>query len=778
MFLYGELDDDHGYKPLVAGAVNKPFPEVWLYGAKCLDKLAVSTGIAGDVLKGHLVCFQEVTFGGKLMAADQFHRNRMTQKGDQELRRSEGIVVKKDGTSEKAFWWSQAESAILPSAKFLARGGRPIKNLQDYHKLYNESIKEPEKFWAHIAQRDFYWEKPFDPKSVLEFNFDRTKGPIFTKWFKGGTTNLCYNALDRHVEAGQGAKIALIAERNDQFERVAQPNIYTYSQALEEVQRLANVLKKQGVKKGDVVAIFMPMVPELPLAMLACARIGALHSVVFGGFSAEALGNRLIDGKAKMIITADGVMRGKKRVELYTIADDAAEIAGEGGVVIESMIVLQRLGQRLCPVGLKQDRDFWWHEVVPVEEPNCPVVWMDAEDPLFILYTSGSTGKPKGVLHTTGGYMVNAGTTFKYVFDVQPEQGDVWFCTADCGWITGHTYVTYGPMMNGATQVIFEGLPSHPDAGRLWNIVDRQKVTSLYTAPTAIRALMKEGDRMVKSKSRSTLRLLGTVGEPINPEAWRWYHEVVGDRRCPVVDTWWQTETGAVMITPLPVEGWAQKPGSATLPFFGVQPAILDANTGKELPDGPAEGLLALKFPWPSTIRTIYGDHARMEETYFSYPGYYFTGDGCRRDEDGYYWITGRVDDVMIVSGHNIGSAEVESSLVAHPRVAEAAVVGVPHPIKGEALYCYVTLNAGVEPSEELRTTLKDKVRHDLGAFTSPDTIHWAPALPKTRSGKIMRRILRKIAALGKKVQASDLGDTSTLADPSVIDALIASYGK
>jgi len=527
------------------------------------------------------------------------------------------------------------------------------------------------------------------------------------------------------------------------------------------------------------VTLFMPMVPQLPIAMLACARIGAVHSVVFGGFSAEALASRLMDANSQVIVTANGVMRGAKPIALYDIVEKAAAICEAEKAPLSSVVILQRLADDALPINFVEGRDAWWHDALPAASAECPVEWMEAEDPLFVLYTSGSTGKPKGVCHTTGGYMVYAATTSKYIFDLQ--DGDTFFCTADCGWITGHSYVAYGPLLNGASQLVFEGVPSFPDAGRLWRMCDKYQVSQLYTAPTAIRALMAAGEEPVKAAKRSSLKLLGSVGEPINPEAWRWYYEVVGDSRCPIVDTWWQTETGGIMITPLPCKGWDMKPGSATRPFFGVQPVLLTPE-GVEI-EGEGEGLLAVRQAWPSTIRDVLGDYERKVNTYFPVEGpdgvgYYMTGDGARRDADGYFWITGRVDDVINTSGHRIGTAEVESALVLHPLVAEAAVVGFPHPVKGEGIYTYVTLNAGVEPTEELRKELRMQCRSEIGAFASPDAVHWAAALPKTRSGKIMRRILRKIASSGDEVTEEELGDTSTLADTSVVKQLIDTYGK
>mmetsp|Transcript_10039 Transcript_10039/g.32929 ORF Transcript_10039/g.32929 Transcript_10039/m.32929 type:complete len:701 (-) Transcript_10039:274-2376(-) len=661
-----------------------------------------------------------------------------------------------------------AEAAAVVASEVVTPSEFPAGNLRslaEYDEMYARSVADPSAFWADIAD-SFHWERRFD--EVVDANFDSTKGKVFSSWFSGGTTNLCYNALDRHVAAGKGDQVAFYHESNEEGEELP---AWTYAQALAEVQRLANALRGAGVKKGDRVTLFMPMVPQLALAMLACARIGAVHTVVFGGFSAEALASRIEDAASRVVITADGVMRGKKLVGLYEIADKAAGLVR--GLEVETQIVLQRLPPDVSGVSLKPGRDVWWGDATAAADPECEVEWVGAEDPLFILYTSGSTGKPKGVLHSTGGYMVYAATTTKYVFDLQP--GDVYFCTADCGWITGHSYVTYGPLLNGASQLVFEGVPSYPDAGRLWRMVDKYTIAQLYTAPTAIRALMREGTGPLQGTSRSSLKLLGSVGEPINPEAWRWYYEEVGGSRCPVVDTWWQTETGGVMIVPLPIQGASMKPGCAMRPFFGVQPAVI--NEQGEEKEGACEGLLAIKAAWPSTIRDVFGDYERYQQTYFPIPGFYLTGDGCRRDEDGHYWITGRVDDVINVSGHRIGTAEVESAVVLHPNVAEAAVVGYPHPVKGEGIYIYVTLNEGVHESDELRKALVMQCRSEIGAFAAPDVVHWAPSLPKTRSGKIMRRILRKIAASGKEVTADELGDTSTLADPPVVDQLIASHG-
>jgi acetyl-CoA synthetase len=563
------------------------------------------------------------------------------------------------------------------------------------------------------------------------------------------------------VEAGKGDTVAFYWEGNDEGDDL----VWTFSMLKTEVCKFANVLKSLGVQKGDRVALYLPMIVELPVALLACARIGAVHSVVFSGFSAEALANRLLDSKANILISADGVLRGNKPVLLKQAADEAMDLCERAGMQIKH-IVYKRLGDKI-PLHINPKRDLWYHELVEKASEDCPVEWMDSEDPLFMLYTSGSTGKPKGVLHTTGGYMVYAATTYKYIFDYHP--GDIYFCTADLGWITGHSYILYGPLCNGASSVLFEGIPTWPDAGRYWAIVEKYKVTQFYTAPTAIRALMRLGEGPVKKHKRDSLRILGSVGEPINPEAWLWYHRVIGESRCAIVDTWWQTETGGIMITPLP-GATPTKPGSATKPFFGVQPAVL-SEIGMEQ-DGPCSGYLVLKRPWPGIMRTVYGDHARFEQTYFSmFPGYYLSSDGCKRDEDGYYWLTGRIDDVMNVSGHRIGTAEVESALVSHPAVAEAAVVPCPHEIKGEGIYAYVTLRENFEYSPKLRQQLLLHVRKVLGPIATPDHVHWAPGLPKTRSGKIMRRILRKITL--NQTSPEDLGDISTLADPGVVEMLI-----
>eukprot|EP00891_Asterochloris_glomerata_P004542 jgi/Astpho2/4542/Aster-00128 len=597
----------------------------------------------------------------------------------------------------------------------------------------------------------------------ISHNFDVRKGRIFTEFFKGGKTNVAYNCLDRHVKAGRGDQTCFLWEGNEP----GHDRRMSYKEVLAEVSKLANWLKANGVGKGDTVAIYMPMVCELPMAMLACARIGAVHSVVFAGFSSDSLAARIESAKSKVVLTASGVLRGKKKLDVKKIVDKGLNLAANNGFQVEHCLVLEKpeaVGKGDTP--WTEGRDKWWDEEVAGQSSECAPEWMGAEDPLFMLFTSGSTGAPKGVLHTTGGYMVMAGMTTKYVFDMQPQ--DTFWCTADCGWITGHTYLTYGPLLNGATNVVFEGQPTYPSYSRCWEIVEKYKVTQFYTAPTLIRSLMQAGDQHVKG-DLSSLKVLGSVGEPINPSVFDWYAKVVGQGKCSVVDTYWQTETGGHVVAPLPGV-WAAKPGSATLPFFGVQPAMVNEQ-GKEI-EGPGEGFFCIKAPWPSTLRTVYGDHARFETTYFEpFKGYYFSGDGCRRDEDGYYWITGRVDDVINVSGHRIGTAEVESALVTHPKCAEAAVVGVEHPIKGQGIYAYCTLTADTEPSDELKKELVMSVRSQIGAFAAPDVIHWAPGLPKTRSGKIMRRVLRKIAAK----EEEGLGDTSTLADPSVVDQLIGS---
>lgn len=647
---------------------------------------------------------------------------------------------------------------IFPNAQFAKNAH--VTSFDDYEKIYQESVQDPKNFWAKIAKKDFYWNKEFT--KILDFNYDRTKGPISIEWFKDGQTNITYNCLDRHLE-NNADKVALIFEGNEPGDT----SKMTYRELHEQVCKFANVLKSKGVKKGDRVALYMPMINELVIATLSCARIGAVHSVVFGGFSADSLADRILDSECATLITADGCFRGTKLIPTKNICDEAMDICAQKGFAVKTCISVARLGDKYPDsINMKEGRDLNWHTLMNEASSDCPPEWMNAEDPLFILYTSGSTGKPKGVLHTTGGYMVYAATTFKYVFDYHPD--DVYWCTADVGWITGHSYIVYGPMANCATQVIFEGIPTYPDAGRFWDVVDRHQVSLFYTAPTAIRAIASKGDEFVKKYDRSSLRLLGSVGEPINPEAWKWYYEVVGDNRCPIVDTWWQTETGGILLTALP-GATPLKPGSATFPFFGGQPVVLDPQKGHEL-DGETSGVLAFKHPWPGQMRTVYGDHERFEKTYFDqYKGYYFTGDGCKRDNEGYYWVTGRVDDVINVSGHRIGTAEVESSLVGHKAVAEAAVVGIPHEIKGQGIYAYVTLNNGFEYKEDLKKELNDHVRKEIGAFCSCEYIHWAPELPKTRSGKIMRRILRKLA----NHEEEQLGDVSTLSDPSVIERLI-----
>ncbi|MDH4870937.1 acetate--CoA ligase [Pseudomonas sp. BN515] len=616
-----------------------------------------------------------------------------------------------------------------------------------YLRLYQQSVEQPELFWSEQATSFLTW---FQPWEQLHRS-DLKKGEA--EWFKGGKLNVAYNCIDRHLEQ-RGEQVAIIWEGDNPSESAQ----ITYRKLHSHVTRLANVLKSRGVKKGDRVCIYMPMIPEAAYAMLACARIGAVHSVVFGGFSPDALRDRILDADCRTVITADEGVRGGKYVPLKQNVDKALKDCPN----VSSVLVVQRTEGK---IDWQDGRDLWYHEALHGVSEDCPPEWMDAEDPLFILYTSGSTGKPKGVLHTTGGYLLGAAMTHKYVFDY--KDGEIFWCTADVGWVTGHSYIVYGPLANAATTLMFEGVPNYPDSSRFWQVIDKHQVNIFYTAPTAIRALMREGEDPVKKASRTSLRLLGSVGEPINPEAWEWYYNVVGDCRCPIVDTWWQTETGSILITPLP-GATALKPGSATRPFFGVQPVLLDEK-GKEI-EGAGSGVLAIKASWPSQIRSVYGDHKRMIDTYFSaYPGYYFTGDGARRDEDGYYWITGRVDDVINVSGHRIGTAEVESALVLHDSVAEAAVVGYPHDLKGQGIYAFVTPMKGLEPSEELKKELLALVSKEIGSFAKPELIQWAPGLPKTRSGKIMRRILRKIACN----ELENLGDTSTLADPSVVQNLI-----
>ena len=626
-----------------------------------------------------------------------------------------------------------AKSALIDAAK--------------YQTMYDRSVADPAGFWGEAGKR-LDWIKPYTKVKNTSFT-----GDVAIKWYEDGTLNVSANCLDRHL-AKRGDQVAIVWEGDDPNEH----KHITYRQAYEETCRMANVLKKHGVKKGDRVTIYLPMIPEAAYAMLACARIGAVHSIVFGGFSPDSLVNRIQDCDSNFVITADEGLRGGRKVPLKVNADAALKSCPS----VKKMLVVKRTGGK---VDWDPARDLWYHEEAAGVAAECPPAEMAAEDPLFILYTSGSTGKPKGVLHTSGGYLVYAAMTHQYVFDY--HDGDIYWCTADVGWVTGHSYIVYGPMANGATTLMFEGVPNYPDSSRFWQVVDKHKVNIFYTAPTAIRALMREGEAPVKKTSRASLRILGSVGEPINPEAWLWYHNVVGDGRCPIVDTWWQTETGGILISPLP-GAIATKPGSATKPFFGVRPLLVD-NDGKLL-EGATEGNLCIADSWPGQARTVFGDHKRFVETYFStFKGYYFTGDGCRRDEDGYYWITGRVDDVINVSGHRIGTAEVESALVSHATVAEAAVVGFPHDIKGQGIYAYVTLKAGIDMDDALLAELKQQVRHEIGPIAQPDHIQFAPGLPKTRSGKIMRRILRKIA----ENAPDQLGDTTTLADPAVVQHLV-----
>jgi len=634
-----------------------------------------------------------------------------------------------------------------PSEAFRQRAH--IRSMDQYRALYERSIQDPEGFWREQAQR-ITWFAPFH--TVKNTSFDPAN--LYIRWFEGGKLNAAYNCIDRHLET-RAEQVAFFWEPDDPNEP---GKAITYRQLYEEVCRLANVLKQHGVKKGDRVTIYLPMIPEAIYAMLACARIGAIHSVVFGGFSPDSLADRILDGESTYLITADEGLRAGRRVPLKQNADKALERCP----AVKTVLVVRRTGGAIPWV---EGRDHWYHEEIQTVSAECPPEVMDAEDPLFFLYTSGSTGKPKGVVHTTGGYLVYTSLTHQLIFDY--HDGDVYWCAADIGWVTGHSYIVYGPLANGVTEVLFEGTPTYPDPSRIWQVVDKYQVNILYTSPTAIRALMREGDEWVKKTSRKSLRLLGTVGEPINPEAWLWYYRVVGEERCPIVDTWWQTETGGIMISPLP-GATPLKPGSATLPFFGVRPAIVD-HEGNVL-EGPADGMLVILDSWPGQMRTVYRAHDRFVETYFTrFPGMYFTGDGARRDEDGYYWIVGRVDDVINVSGHRLGTAEVESALVLHEAVAEAAVVGYPHEIKGQGIYAFVTLKAGYEPTDALRKALIQHVRNVLGPIFTIDLLQFTPALPKTRSGKIMRRILRKIAAN----EYQDLGDISTLADPSVVEELV-----
>ncbi|XP_071646963.1 acetyl-coenzyme A synthetase [Temnothorax longispinosus] len=669
-----------------------------------------------------------------------------------------------------------AEKMYYPNSE-LAREAH-CGSMEQYKRMHESSIKDPTQFWGEIAKQ-FYWETPAIEDKFFSYNFDLSKGDIFIRWMEGASTNISFNLLDKNVKSGNGDKIAFYWEGND-------PEDYsrlTYRKLLEETCRFANVLKSKGVSNGDKVVIYMPMILELPIAMLACTRIGAVHSVVFAGYSSDSLADRVLDSKAKVLITADGVWRGEKLLLLKNICDEAADKVTKHGHRLESCIVVAHLrrlnnpqgktkgvngtsngtAMEMANVSWDDDRDVWWHDEMEDAEASCYPVWMAAEDPLFILYTSGSTGKPKGVLHTTAGYLIYAATTFKYVFDYHP--GDIYWCTADCGWITGHTYVVYGPLANGATSVIFEGTPFYPENDRYWSIIDKYKVTQFYTAPTAIRSLMKFGDHLVKKHNLSTLKVLGSVGEPINTEAWLWFYNLVGHGKCSIADTFWQTETGGHVITPLP-GATPMKPGSATFPFFGVLPELLDED-GRVI-EGEGEGYLVFRRPWPGMMRTLYGNHQRFQNTYFDrFNGFYCTGDGARRDADGYLWVTGRIDDMLNVSGHLMSTAEVESVLAEHSSVAEAAVVSKSHPVKGQCLYCFITPTAGTTFDEKLQGELKRKVRERIGPFAQPDAIQHAPALPKTRSGKIMRRMLRKIAAGDRNI-----GDTSTLADETVIQLL------
>ncbi|MFH1830439.1 MAG: acetate--CoA ligase [Pseudomonadota bacterium] len=627
-----------------------------------------------------------------------------------------------------------------------------IKSFDEYKKMYDRSIKDPDGFWSEMAE-NYEWHKKWN--KVRSYDF---KDKIDIKYYDGAETNMSYNCLDRHVKNGKGDRTAIIWEGNEP----TQGKSYTYKELLDEVCKCANVLKKNGVKRGDRVSIYMPMIPELTVAMLACTRIGAIHSIVFGGFSAEALRDRILDSECAFLITTDGAFRGKKSIPMKQAADEAMDMCEQAGNPVKTCLVAKHTEDEIL---MKDGRDVWWHEAMKNASTKCEPEWMGAEDPLFILYTSGSTGKPKGVLHTTAGYMVFAGTTFKYIFDYHDD--DIFWCTADIGWVTGHTYIVYGPLLTCATSLMFEGIPTYPDAGRFWEVCEKHKVTIFYTAPTAIRALMREGEQWTQKHDLSKLRILGSVGEPINPEAWIWYYKNIGHEKAPIMDTWWQTETGGILITPLP-GAIATKPGSATFPFFGVKPKVIRENGSTCSPN--EGGYLVIEEPWPGIMRTVYNHHERFKETYFTmFPGVYFTGDGARVDHDGYFWLMGRVDDVINISGHRIGTAEVESALVSHPAVAEAAVVGFPHEIKGQGLYAYVTLKAGQAKGDDVKKALVMHVRKEIGPIATPDKLHFTDALPKTRSGKIMRRILRKIA----EGDISNLGDTSTLADPNVVNALV-----
>ncbi len=645
-----------------------------------------------------------------------------------------------------------------PSKEFVDQAY--IKSRAEYEKMWKESIENPEKFWGGVAS-DLHWFKKWDKVNVEDFKNAKLE------WFVGGKTNIAYNCLDYQVEKGKGDKVAIIFQ-GEPDEDVKK---FTYKMLLKEVSRFSNVLKKKGVKKGDRVAIYLPMIAELPIAMLACARIGAIHTIVFGGFSAEALRDRILDAGAKVLITANGYWRAGKQVSSKANADLAVNYCAKQGHQVDTVVVVKRLENFEVP--MTAGRDFWWQDEMKASDisDNCPAEPMDAEDPLFILYTSGSTGKPKGVLHTIGGYMVYCYISFKYIFDYKDK--DIFWCTADIGWVTGHSYIVYGPLANGATSIVFESVPTYPQPDRFWQIVEKLKVSIFYTAPTAIRAIMREGDKWPQGRDLSSLRLLGTVGEPINPEAWMWYHKFIGRERCPIVDTWWQTETGGILLTPLP-GAWPTKPGSATLPFFGVDPVILKARSSADEPAAEAGvnegGELCIRRSWPGLMRTVYKEPERFYNTYFvQQPGFYFSGDGARKDEDGYFWLMGRIDDVVNISGHRIGTAEVESALVSHPAVAEAAVVGFPHDIKGEDLYAYVILKVGFEGSDQLKKDLVAQVRKEIGPIASPGKLQFVPGLPKTRSGKIMRRILRKVAS----GEIDQLGDITTLADPAVVEDIV-----
>lgn len=645
-----------------------------------------------------------------------------------------------------------AEGKVYPIPQAVAEDAYITEDL--YNTMYQQSIEDPDTFWGDMAEEFLNFSKPWDKVSDWHYTDDNGKPDVSIKWFSGAKLNVTYNCIDRHL-AERADQTAIIWESDnpDKSETIS------YQQLSDNVNRFANVLKARGVKKGDRVCIYMPMIPEAAYSMLACARIGAIHSVVFGGFSPEAIKDRILDSDCQIVITADEGIRGGKSVPLKKNADMAVAQCPN----VHTVLVIQNTKGE---VAWNDNHDVWYHEIAATVEPYCEPEEMDSEDPLFILYTSGSTGKPKGVLHTTAGYLLYAAVSHKYTFDY--KDGDIYWCTADVGWITGHSYIVYGPLANGATTLMFEGIPSYPDASRFWQVVDKHKVNTFYTAPTAIRALMSEGDEPVKKTDRSSLQLLGSVGEPINPEAWEWYYNVVGESKCPIVDTWWQTETGGFMITPLP-GATALKPGSASRPFFGVKPNLIDAD-GNVIAEGPASGSLVISASWPGQMRTIYGDHKRFIDTYFAtYPGHYFTSDGARRDEDDYYWITGRVDDVLNVSGHRLGTAEIESALVLHHDVAEAAIVGYPHDIKGQGIYAYITLVKGAQPSDELKIEMVKQVRKEIGPIATLDFVQWAPGLPKTRSGKIMRRILRKIACN----ELDNMGDTSTLADPGVVENLI-----